>query len=1855
MASSSSSSFSSADQSWKHDVFLSFRGTDTRKTFVDHLYSALDQHGIQTYKDDQTLARGEAIGPALLKAIEESQIAVIVFSENYADSSWCLQELEHIMKCKDERGQVVMPIFYHMDPSEVRKQKGKYGEALDKHDLENKNVASWREALTNVGNLSGWETKVVANGHEAQCVKEIVATISNRLCVVSSDNEDLIGIESRLQDLRSKLKMESDDVVMVGVWGLGGGGKTTLASSVYNEISSRFDGCCFVENIREKSSKLGLPKLQEEIISVGLRPTQVGVIKRVEDGRRLIKIRLRRKKVLIVLDDVDHLDQLKALAGSHDWFGDGSRIIITTRDNHLLNAHKVNVIYNISLLNDGEAYKLFCKHALGHGIEDYEMLSKDVVSYAGGLPLALKVLGSFLCDKDKSEWRSALARLKDVPDTDIMEKLKISYDGLKPMEKELFLDIACFFRGKDKDDAMVILDACGFHPVIGVKVLIQKALITVSPGVTSAIKVFEMHDLLQEMGHYIVRGENPKNPEKHSRVWQRGDVLNICNMDATMRNDRIEALQIGMHHDKLPHILHEVVGNMTKLRWISVDRYPPPSLSREFQPMELCYLQLQWSDYLPNLKAIEIHRSFDLVRTPDFDGLPCLERMILSECANLKEIHPSIGYHERLIFLYLKECTSLEMFPPIIRMKNLETLKLCDCTQLQKFPEIQMNMDKLVELQLRQSGIESLPSSIGKYCTSLVSLNLKECRSLRSIESNFRLLKHLKELHLEGCNQLNNMPAEGLFDVECCLQLLCFSDMPFKVLGFPSSLRRLDLRKSNLVDGDISSVFCTELSNLQALDLSENKFSRLHSSLLQLPRLKYLNLSYCTELVELPDLPSSIAILVANGCDSLKIVGDFPTNLKWLWKVSLSLSNMFDDNFERVVQYMLQAKCIKEIVGEISKRLSATISSEDDLVGIGDRLLDLKSKMEMEPDGVVMVGIWGLGGGGKTTLASSLYSDISSKFDGCCFIENIREESSKFGLPKLQNDILKIVLKQTKMEVNRVADGRGLIKSRFRHKKVLIVLDDVDRLDQLKELAGSHDWFGEGSRIIITTRDKHLLNAHNVNVIYNISLLNDNEAMKLFCKHAPQRRSEPIEDYEMLSKEVVSYAGGLPLALIVLGSFLCDKDKSEWMSALARLKDIPDTDIVEKLKISYDGLKPVEKELFLDIACYFRRKEKDEAMGIFDACGFHPIIGVKVLIQKALITVSKAGKFDMHDLLQEMGHYIVRGESPRNVEKHSRVWQIEDVVKICAMDAATENDRIELEALHIKQQWDKVPYNLPQVVENMKRLRWICCIRYPTTSFTGKFQPTNLCYMELRYSLLEKLWDGNKFLPNLKVIDLAYSRKLVSTPDLRVVPCLERMILRRCDKLREIHPSIGYHENLVFVDMENCRSLDFFPPIVEMRKLETLILSSCNRLHKFPEIQKRMDNLIELRLRKSGIEIVPSSIGRFCTNLLSLDLRNCDHLQSIEGNFHRLKHLEGLYLNGCDQLKIPVEGLFDVECCLQGLSVSWTSFKGLHQGAASMKLFGFTHSLRRLNLSSSKLVDGDISSVFCKELSNLQVLDLSGNDFSRLHSSLSQLPRLKLLDLSNCLNLVELPDLPSSIAVLIAFGCNSLEFVGNFPTNLKWLWKVSLPAGTMLSCNDVREFQSMFQGNAIEDYFISIQFSGAYIPVRGCKLGTFTLQLPWNWYNEFSGFLISVNWHMSKGDAIVIKDVIGMENEDDDLEVSDGTPQIDEYMVGICSQEMGGMSYISFSSLRHTSWWNSTHSTVLFSIKGPHLADVYSKVELVPKKSHGDDSIEGAKDNSEFWDEEAQNKKTFKIEHDSKSCIEIRWCHNIDSDLFDNI
>ncbi|CAK7354292.1 unnamed protein product, partial [Dovyalis caffra] len=149
-----------------YDVFLSFRGKDTRKNFTDHLYTALLQAGIYTFRDDNELTRGDEISKHLLEAIQESKISIVVFSKGYASSRWCLNELVEILECKKRNtDQILLPIFYDINPSDVREQVGSFAKAFDKHEERFKEKAKqWREALEEAGNLSGWNLNDMADG-----------------------------------------------------------------------------------------------------------------------------------------------------------------------------------------------------------------------------------------------------------------------------------------------------------------------------------------------------------------------------------------------------------------------------------------------------------------------------------------------------------------------------------------------------------------------------------------------------------------------------------------------------------------------------------------------------------------------------------------------------------------------------------------------------------------------------------------------------------------------------------------------------------------------------------------------------------------------------------------------------------------------------------------------------------------------------------------------------------------------------------------------------------------------------------------------------------------------------------------------------------------------------------------------------------------------------------------------------------------------------------------------------------------------------------------------------------------------------------------------------------------------------------------------------------------------------------------------------------------------------------------------------------------------------------------------------------------------------------------------------------
>ncbi|PWA74774.1 NB-ARC domains-containing protein [Artemisia annua] len=152
---------------WKYDVFVSFRGEDIRKNFMDHLFNDFKQKGIHAFRDDRELPNGEEISPHLYKAIEESRFLIVIFSKNYASSTWCLRELVKILECKNIENpkHEVRIIFYDAKPHVVRKQKRSYDEAFINHKVSNKTeVDKWREALSMAADLSGWDLQDVTNG-----------------------------------------------------------------------------------------------------------------------------------------------------------------------------------------------------------------------------------------------------------------------------------------------------------------------------------------------------------------------------------------------------------------------------------------------------------------------------------------------------------------------------------------------------------------------------------------------------------------------------------------------------------------------------------------------------------------------------------------------------------------------------------------------------------------------------------------------------------------------------------------------------------------------------------------------------------------------------------------------------------------------------------------------------------------------------------------------------------------------------------------------------------------------------------------------------------------------------------------------------------------------------------------------------------------------------------------------------------------------------------------------------------------------------------------------------------------------------------------------------------------------------------------------------------------------------------------------------------------------------------------------------------------------------------------------------------------------------------------------------------
>ncbi|CAN1351450.1 Disease resistance protein RUN1 [Linum perenne] len=841
-----------------YDVFLSFRGADTRNGFTGHLYSALLRSGIHTFLDDKEMETGGEVGPECLRGIEESRFSIVVLSKRYASSVWCLEELVHILNCRRYgSGHGVWPVFYDVDPSDVEECRGSFDEAFAQHEADfSARIKEWKAALREVSYLKGLDVRKHADGNEAKSIELLVDMISKRLDrKLMSVARNPVAVRSRAQPVISFLQHSSEDVRILGIYGMGGVGKTTVAKEAYNSVFNDFEGACFLANVREQSMVKGIAYLQRKLLSEILK-RKYDKFDNADIGLKLIRDRLRRKRVLLVLDDVDSHDQVKKVLGNLDWLSPGSRVLITTRTKNLLQPSEMYWQYKVRELDESDSLQLLSLHAFDScdPPDNYVDCARKVLCYTGGVPLALEVLGCLLRGQAVGIWNVRMEKLKRMANDDIQSVLKLSYHSLDDTEKFMFLDIACFFIGFDKDYVMSILEGCGFFPADGIHTLVRRGLVKV--GYDNKLW---MHDLLQGMGREIVREESPADPGERSRVWHYEDVTDV--LTSKTGTKAIEGLAVNLPHTeqlsssakafkkmkrlrllKLSHVVlkgsYEHFCN--KLRWLCWHGFSLESIPDDFDLGNLIALDLRHSRLktfseeevksMKKLKYLDLSHSLELLRTPNFTDIPRVAKLRLKGCISLEEVHDSIGSLTHLRSLDLQGCQKLKQLPArIFTLTSLKKIDLSGCSSLEELPPGIENLESLLVLLVDGTALRTLPettSNLGK----------------------------LKSLSLQQCDRLFT-PRTG----------------PSVINFLPSSLIKLDLRSCNITD-DTMPDNLGFMPLLNILKLCGNDITCLPESINALPELGELWLNKCQWLREIPELQSSVKSLHANHCTSLQTI-----------------------------------------------------------------------------------------------------------------------------------------------------------------------------------------------------------------------------------------------------------------------------------------------------------------------------------------------------------------------------------------------------------------------------------------------------------------------------------------------------------------------------------------------------------------------------------------------------------------------------------------------------------------------------------------------------------------------------------------------------------------------------------------------------------------------------------------------------------------------------------------------------------------------------------------------------------------------------------------------------------------------
>ncbi|VVB08036.1 unnamed protein product [Arabis nemorensis] len=622
--------------------------------FIPYLSDAFGRKGISLLAD-------------IHDEVNECIAFVLIFSEKYVSSKEYFDKVLKTIHQRHDKDHLVTAIFYGVSRSNVQELKGNFGKAFFEHRTSDQ-ASQWRNALAHIASFPGHE----ASNNQSDC--DFVEKISRDVYEMIFPKER-IGVYSRmLPAIVNVLCKQQWRVRSIGLWGMPGIGKTTLAEALFDQMSGDYEATCLLQNFHETFQKKGLHRLlQEHFENLSNQKVQ--------------------PRVLVVLDDVrNHLDAESFLSGLGS-LSHGSLIIVTSRDEQVLSQCGVNQTYKVEGLNKREALQLFSWCAFERDVTENNLhreLSSKVFAYANGNPLSLRLYGEEMSSQEGLNQKESLfLRLEQDPPHQIMEVVKSSYYALSDNEKNILVYIALFFIGEDLERVSERLHDLGCFPEIGICRLVENSLLTISENRV------EMHSMIQAVVCNIGRYPQPETDEdpktsfkSFKRVLGTKDIeaisLDASDLDSHLKLSSIVSMYnlrfLKIYYSNLENRHKALKSLPSRLRILQWEHYPLQSLPQDFDPSNLVELSMPYSQLqrlwggtknLKMLKRINLSHSQNLLEVEELSEARNLEQINLCGCKNLQNF-PAIHHMQKLQFVDLSGGTRIKnilQFPSNVELK----------------------------------------------------------------------------------------------------------------------------------------------------------------------------------------------------------------------------------------------------------------------------------------------------------------------------------------------------------------------------------------------------------------------------------------------------------------------------------------------------------------------------------------------------------------------------------------------------------------------------------------------------------------------------------------------------------------------------------------------------------------------------------------------------------------------------------------------------------------------------------------------------------------------------------------------------------------------------------------------------------------------------------------------------------------------------------------------------------------------------------------------------------------------------------------------------------------------------------